>query len=95
MFYFLHIEAASPIEARYTGSIHCCNHSNQQCKMLYKKTQRHACSTMLNPSSYYSYKTSYKFNKRRNQNNEKKKKQSTVKISRVFVMHGEGQTSNS
>lgn len=26
---------------------------------------------------------------------KKKKKQATVKISRVFVMHGEGQTSNS
>lgn len=42
--------------------------------MLYKKTQRYACSTMLNPSTYYGYKTSYKFNKRRNQDNDYKKK---------------------
>lgn len=25
-----------PIETRCAGFIHCCNHSNQQCKMLYK-----------------------------------------------------------
>lgn len=29
---------------------------------------------MLNPSTYYGYKTSYKFSKRRNQDNNYKKK---------------------
>lgn len=59
MFYYLHMEAASPIEAVPCSlfPIPCCNHSNQQCKMLYTKTQRHTCSTKLNPWTHYSYNT--------------------------------------